>query len=168
MVLHRVGSCWPQTRPQVTAGDSGMAAWAARRWCVAIKNIPWGAGDVINVSAVYTDGASRYNFQDLVPTTFAMYGGTSALGAYQSVAFAGVADTVFSGTSFLNGTSQQKVQTWGMRGGYTHNWDPTGTPRSSVLMLLSSTTTCLRFCSAQMLQRWRCPGPGFPATPTST
>jgi Porin subfamily len=112
------------TTANETSGHPGdVWGWAAQA-ALTIKNIPWGPGDVINVSAVYTDGASRYNFQDLVPTTFAMYGGTSALGAYQSLAFAAVADTVFSGTSFLNGTSQQKVQTWGMRGGYTHNWDP--------------------------------------------
>jgi hypothetical protein len=84
-----------------------------------IKNIPTGAGDTINLQAVYTDGASRYNFQDLVPTTFAMYGGTSLAGGYQSLGFAQVTDSVYGA-----GTSQQLTQTWGFRGGFNHNWDP--------------------------------------------
>jgi hypothetical protein len=71
------------------------------------------------MQAVYTDGATRYNFQSLVPTNFAMYGGTGLPGAYQSLALAGVSDTVFA-----NGTSQQSVTSWGFRGAYTHNWNP--------------------------------------------
>jgi hypothetical protein len=86
---------------------------------LSIKNIPTGAGDVLNIQAVYTDGASRYNFQSLMGTSFAMYGGTGLAGAYQSIAIAGVSDTVFT-----TGSSQELVQTWGMRGGFTHNWDP--------------------------------------------
>ena len=34
---------------------------------LSIKNIPTGPGDSINMQAVYTDGASRYNFQSLFP-----------------------------------------------------------------------------------------------------
>jgi Porin subfamily len=102
-----------------TSGHPADAwGWAAQLG-LSIKNIPTGEGDTINMSAVYTDGASRYNFQDLGPTTFVMFGGTSAPGAYQSFVFAQANDTVFA-----NGTSQQLTQTWGMRGGYTHNWDP--------------------------------------------
>jgi len=93
----------------------GFAVQAA----LSIKNIPTGAGDSINMQAVYTDGATRYNFQSLVPTNFAMYGGTNALGAYQSLGIAGVADTVYD-----VGTEQESVRTWGFRGAYTHNWDP--------------------------------------------
>jgi hypothetical protein len=83
-----------------------------------IKNIPTGPGDVLNVQAVYTDGASRYNFQSLMPTSMAMYGG-AGLPAYQGLAIAGVSDTVFT-----TGSSQELVQTWGFRGGFTHNWNP--------------------------------------------
>jgi hypothetical protein len=97
--------------------------WAAQL-ALSIKNIPTGPGDTLNISGVYTDGASRYNFQDLVPTTFVMYGGTHMPGAYQSIGFASVADSVFGGTDSTVGTQQQLVQTWGFRGGYTHNWDP--------------------------------------------
>lgn len=91
--------------------------WAVQA-ALSIKNIPTGPGDTINVQAVYTDGASRYNIGDYA-TTFASYGRTGLAGAYQSLAFAGVADTVFA-----TGTEQQSVKTWGLNGAYTHNWDP--------------------------------------------
>jgi hypothetical protein len=93
----------------------GFAVQAA----LSIKNIPTGPGDSINLQAVYTDGASRYNFQSLMPTNYAMYSGTGLAGAYQSIGIAGVADTVF-----VDGSDQETVKTWGFRGGYTHNWSP--------------------------------------------
>ena len=40
---------------------------------LSIKNIPTGPGDVINMQAIYTDGATKYNFNSLMPTTYAMY-----------------------------------------------------------------------------------------------
>jgi hypothetical protein len=87
---------------------------------LSIKNIPTGPGDVINVQGVYTDGATRYNIQDLASpaSSNAIYGGTSLPGAYQSLGLGTAVDSVFG-----TGTGQQLVQTWGMRGGYTHNWD---------------------------------------------
>jgi hypothetical protein len=107
------------TEPTGHPGDEW--GWAVQG-ALQIKNIPTGPGDVINLQAVYTDGASRYNFQSLVPTTFAMYGSTGAIGAYQSLGIAGVADTVYGTIGGVN-TSQQSVTTWGFRGAYTHNWD---------------------------------------------
>jgi hypothetical protein len=86
---------------------------------LSIKNIPTGPGDTINLNAVYTDGASRYNFQSLMPTSYAMYGGTNLAGGYQSIAFAQVSDATFTAGSGL-----ETVKTWGIRGGYTHNWSP--------------------------------------------
>jgi len=96
--------------------------WAVQG-ALQIKNIPTGVGDDIKIQAVYTDGATRYNFQSLVPTAFAMYGSTNTLGAYQSLGIAGVADTVYGTIGGVN-QSQQSVTTWGLRGAYTHNWDP--------------------------------------------
>jgi porin-like protein len=90
--------------------------WAAQL-SLSIKNIPTGPGDVLNVQAIYTDGASRYNFQSLANTNYALYGGSSS--AYQSLGFAGVGDAVFA-----NGTGMSLVKTWGARGAFTHNWDP--------------------------------------------
>jgi hypothetical protein len=106
---------------ETTGHPDDKWGWAAQV-ALSIKNIPTGPGDTINLSAVYTDGASRYNFQDLSPTNFAMYGGTGLAGAYQSIGLAGVSDTVFGTLAGVN-TSQQSTQTWGFRGGYTHNWD---------------------------------------------
>ncbi len=92
--------------------------WAAQL-ALSIKNIPTGAGDTINVQGVVTDGATRYNIQDLAASAGAntIYGSSNA--AYQSVGFGIAPDTVFA-----TGLQQQLVQTWGMRGGYTHNWSP--------------------------------------------
>ena len=94
--------------------------WAAQL-ALSIKNVPTGPGDVINVQGVYTNGATRYNIQDLAAGAGAntIYSGTGLAGAYQSVGFGIAPDTVFTA-----GGQQQLVQTWGMRGGYTHNWDP--------------------------------------------
>ncbi|WP_316175494.1 MULTISPECIES: porin [unclassified Bradyrhizobium] len=100
-----------------TGHPSDKWGWAASL-ALSIKNIPTGPGDTINLQATYTDAATRYNFQSLVPTAFAMFGGTNLAGAYQSIGFASVADTVYG-----PGTSQQSVTTWGFRGGYTHNWN---------------------------------------------
>ncbi len=94
--------------------------WAAAL-ALSIKNIPTGPGDTINVQGVYTDGATRYNIQDLASqaSSIAIYGGSNLPGAYGSVGFGTAPDTVFTA-----GGSQQAIKTWGMRGAYTHNWDP--------------------------------------------
>src|SRR5262249_15651798 len=90
--------------------------WAAQL-ALSIKNIPTGAGDTVNIQGVYTDGATRYNFQNLAGSTFIMYGSSGL--AYQSGAAVNAPDTVF-----LTGSNQETVKTWGFRGAYTHNWDP--------------------------------------------
>ncbi|MBB4363084.1 hypothetical protein GGD65_004117 [Bradyrhizobium sp. CIR18] len=102
-----------------TTGHPGDKwGWAAQL-ALSIKNIPTGAGDTINVSGVYTNGASRYNFQDLMASTYAIYGGTGLAGAYQSVGLGGLSDSVF-----VTGAGQELTTTYGFRGAYTHNWDP--------------------------------------------
>ncbi|MBR0829495.1 porin [Bradyrhizobium manausense] len=107
---------------ELTGHPGDKWGWAIQG-ALSIKNIPTGAGDSINLQAVYTDGASRYNFQSLFPQSFFMYSGSGA-GAYQSLGIAGIADGVFTGTSAANGSSIETVKTWGFRGGYTHNWNP--------------------------------------------
>jgi hypothetical protein len=102
---------------EVSGHPSDKWGWAVQG-ALSIKNIPTGAGDNINLQAVYTDGATRYNFQSLFPQSFFMFSGSGA-GAYQSTGFAGVADGVFG-----VGTGIDTVKTWGLRGGYTHNWSP--------------------------------------------
>ena len=108
----------PSVAGTEAAGHPGDKwGWAVQA-ALSIKNIPTGPGDVINVQGVYTDGATRYNLQSLAAQNYAMFGGTGVPGALQSVALAGAADAVFA-----NGTGLDTVQTWGMRGAYTHNWD---------------------------------------------
>ncbi|MET4478860.1 porin [Bradyrhizobium sp. F1.13.3] len=127
----RVDQAWGLFQASVAAHDNHVAyygateptghpgdkwGWAAQL-ALSIKNIPTGAGDVINIQAVYTDGATRYNFQNLAGSTYLMYG-TSGTGAYGSVAAVTAPDTVF-----INGGQQETIKTWGFRGAYTHNWD---------------------------------------------
>lgn len=102
-----------------TSGHPGDKWGWAGQLALSIKNIPTGAGDTINMSGVYTNGASRYNFQEYMSSTYAMYGGTGLPGAYQSVGLAGLSDSVF-----VTGSGQQLTTTYGFQGGYTHNWDP--------------------------------------------
>src|SRR6266702_191503 len=129
----RVDQAWGLFQASVAAHDNHVAYYGATEptghpddkwgWAVqlamSIKNIPTGAGDTINVQGVYTDGATRYNFQNLAGSTYAMYGSSNLAGAYGSVGFATAPDTVF-----VTGSSQETVKTWGFRGAYTHNWDP--------------------------------------------
>jgi Porin subfamily len=102
---------------ELTGHPSDKWGWAVQG-ALSIKNIPTGPGDSINLQGVYTDGATRYNFQSLFPQTILMFSG-SGNGAYQSTGFAGLADGVFG-----VGTGIDTVKTWGFRGGYTHNWSP--------------------------------------------
>jgi hypothetical protein len=109
-------------------GTTETTGFPADKWgfaiqgALSIKNIPTGAGDVINMQAIYTDGATAYNFNSLMPTTYAMYGSSSA--AYQSIGIASTADAVYTGTTAAGGSSLETVKSWGFRGGYTHNWNP--------------------------------------------
>jgi len=128
----RVDQAWGLAQLSVAAHDMHAAYYGATeptghpsdKWGFAvqgglsIKNIPTGPGDTINMNAVYTDGASHYNFQSLFPQSFFMYSG-SGNGAYQSLGLAGIADGTFT-----NGSGIESVKSWGFRGGYTHNWNP--------------------------------------------
>jgi len=104
---------------ELTGHPGDKWGWAVQG-SFQLKNIPTGAGDNISIQAVYTDGATRYNFQSLDAVNYAMFGGhTSVPFAYQSVGLAAAADGVFA-----TGTSIDTVQTWGMRGAFNHNFDP--------------------------------------------
>jgi hypothetical protein len=117
--------------PNETFGHpSDKWGWAIQG-ALSVKAPMLGPGDVFNMQAVYTDGASRYNFQSLFPSTLVMFGGTGALGAYQSIGFASIADAVFTGTGVNAAgvrdpanSGLETVKSWGFRGGYSHNWDP--------------------------------------------
>jgi len=105
---------------ELTGHPDDKWGWAGQL-ALSIKNIPTGPGDTINIQGVYTDGATRYNIQDLAGSAGAntVFGSTGVPGAYQSIGFGFAPDTVF-----VTGGSQQSVKTWGMRGAYVHNWSP--------------------------------------------
>jgi len=115
--------------PTIGAGLSGteLAGHPADKWgwaiqgALSVKTPFTGAGDVLNIQGVYTDGATRYNIQDLAAAYggVALFGGTSNPLAYNSIALNFAPDTVF-----VTGSDQHSVKTWGMRGAFTHNWDP--------------------------------------------
>ncbi|WP_076862094.1 porin [Bradyrhizobium mercantei] len=133
IAMLRVDQAWGLFQAAVAAHDNHAAYYGADettghpadKWgwagqlALSIKNVPTGPGDTVNLAGVYTNGASRYNFQDYMSTSYAMYGGTGLAGAYQSVGLGGLSDAVF-----VAGSGQELTTTYGFRGGYTHNWDP--------------------------------------------
>ena len=92
-----------------------------------IKNIPTGAGDDLKIDATYAKG----NTKAVISTSggspsFAMFGSTDRLGAYQSIGFGQTSDAVFL-PGFLTGgaTGDLKLtEAFGVRGAFNHNWDP--------------------------------------------
>ncbi len=108
----------PISGTEFAAGPSDKWGWAVQA-AVQFKTDWIAPGDTLNFQAVYTDGATRYNFQSLAPQSFAMFGGSSTPFAYQSIGLAAAADGVF-----VNGSGIDTVKTWGLRGAYNHNWNP--------------------------------------------
>jgi hypothetical protein len=92
-----------------------------------IKNIPTGPGDDFKIDATYAKGDTKAVVSTSgASPSFAMFGGSSRLGAYQSIGFGQTADAVFL-PGFLTGglTGDIKlVDSWGIRGAFNHNWDP--------------------------------------------
>ncbi|MGY3447110.1 porin [Bradyrhizobium sp. USDA 4473] len=104
---------------ELTGHPDDKWGWAGAL-ALSIKNIPTGPGDTINIQGVYTNGATRYNLQELSGTSaFTAFSGTGVPGAYQSIGFGFAPDSVF-----INGGSQQLITTYGFRGAYIHNWNP--------------------------------------------
>ena len=90
-----------------------------------IKNIPWGAGDTINMDATYAVGDTKAVISTSATSpSFAMFGGTSRAGAYQSVGFGATTDAVYLPTIFGGDGSLHLTKAAGFRGAYNHNWDP--------------------------------------------
>jgi hypothetical protein len=103
---------------ETSGHPSDKWGWAGQL-ALSIKNIPTGPGDTINIQGVYTNGASRYDFQSLAATSYSIYGSSSNPAAYGGLGIAGVSDAVYS-----TNNSMQLTSTYGMRGAFTHNWDP--------------------------------------------
>ncbi|MCA1397150.1 porin [Bradyrhizobium sp. BRP56] len=104
---------------ELTGHPDDKWGWAGQL-ALSIKNIPTGPGDTVNVQGVYTNGATRYNIQDLSGAgAFTYFGNTSIPGAYQSIGFGMAPDSVF-----VTGGEQQLITTYGVSGAYVHNWNP--------------------------------------------
>jgi Porin subfamily len=88
---------------------------------ISINNIPTGPGDTINAQVVYTDGATRYNIQDLASNTgaWSTFNGKATAGTLGSIGIGVAPDSVFNA-----GGAQHLISTWGGRGAFNHNWDP--------------------------------------------
>lgn len=127
----RVDQAWGLFQASVAAHDNHAAYYGTTentgfprdKWgfagqlALSIKNLPTGAGDSLNLTGAYANGASRYVFNDFMSTTWARYGGTGVPGAYQSVGIAGLSDSVF-----IVGSDQQLTTTYGVNGAFNHNW----------------------------------------------
>jgi hypothetical protein len=102
------------TASQTDGGPGDKWGWAGQL-ALSIKNIPTGPGDTINIQGVYTNGATRYNIQDQASRAGAstIYTGVTGVG------YGFAPDAVFGTDGQL-----QLVSTWGMRGGFNHNWNP--------------------------------------------
>ena len=133
----RVDQAWGLFQASVAAHDNHAGYYAAGlatettghpddKWgwavqlALSIKNIPTGAGDTINIQGVYTDGATRYNFQDLA--------GGQLLDVRRHRRARRVPEHRLRQRSGHRvrrpAASSQRLKTWGFRGAYTHNWDP--------------------------------------------
>jgi hypothetical protein len=104
--------------PETKWGGSVMAA-------LQIKNIPTGAGDDFKIDATYAKGDTKNVISSSSPSpNFAMFGGTSRAGAYQSIGFGATTDAVYLPAIF-GGTGDLKLtEAFGVRGAFNHNWDP--------------------------------------------
>jgi hypothetical protein len=99
---------------QTTGGPGDKWGWAGQLG-LQIKNIPTGPGDTINVSGVYTNGASGYNFQELAGPA----AGATVYTGVTGVGYGFAPDSVYG-----PGGQLQLVSTWGVRGAFNHNWNP--------------------------------------------
>jgi hypothetical protein len=105
--------------PDTKWGGSVMAA-------LQIKNLPTGAGDDIKMDASYAVGDTK----NVISTSggspsFAMFSGSGAPGAYQSIGLGVTTDAVWVPAGIGGSDGQLKLtKAWGFRGAFNHNWDP--------------------------------------------
>jgi hypothetical protein len=89
-----------------------------------IKNIPTGTGDDIKVDASFAKGATKYIISSASTSpSFAMFGSTSAFGAYQSIGFGATTDAVYLPVAAGGDGSLHLTEAFGVRGAFNHNWD---------------------------------------------
>jgi len=99
-------------------GGSVMAA-------LQIKNIPTGPGDDLKIDASFAKGDTKNVIATSAASpSFAMFGGTNRVGAYQSAGFGLTTDAVWM-PGYLGGDGNLHLtEAFGVRGAFNHNWDP--------------------------------------------
>ena len=103
--------------PDTKWGGSVMAS-------LQIKNLPTGPGDDIKVDASYAKGATKMVIATSgTSPSFAIFGGTGAAGAYQSIGFGATTDAVYLPVANGGDGSLHLTEAFGMRGAFNHNWD---------------------------------------------
>ena len=114
-----LATTWRHLRREPAVIPNDKWGWAVQG-ALQFKNIPTGAGDTINMQAVYTDGATRYNFQSLAPQTSRCSAAPVCRAPTRALASLLRLTVCSSNRNRQLDTSQ----TWGFRGAFNHNWDP--------------------------------------------
>ncbi|UYO52466.1 porin [Rhodopseudomonas palustris] len=121
---HQVRASYYTLNDETSGHPSDKWGYAVQA-ALSLKNLPTGAGDSFNISGTYANGASRYVIGGTTGNTtngqvlLAMYGNNALSPAFQSVAFAGSSDGVFSA-----GNGIELTTAYGIRGAFNHNWNP--------------------------------------------
>ncbi|WP_349509694.1 porin [Bradyrhizobium sp. Tv2a-2] len=88
-----------------------------------IKNLPTGTADDIKLDASFAKGATKYVIAtSSTSPSFALFGSSGS--AYQSVGFGATTDGVYLPTAAGGDGPIHLTTSWGVRGAFTHNWDP--------------------------------------------
>src|SRR6202163_4858858 len=104
--------------PDTKWGGSAMVA-------LQIKNIPTGASDDFKIDASYAKGDTKMVIATAAASpSFAMFGGTGAAGAYQSIGFGATTDAVYLPAANGGDGSLHLTSAYGVRGAFNHNWNP--------------------------------------------
>jgi hypothetical protein len=104
--------------PETKWGGSVMAA-------LQIKNLPTGTGDDFKIDASYAKGETKNVISTAAASpSFAMFGGTGAAGAYQSIGFGATTDAVYLPVANGGDGSLHLTTAYGVRGAFNHNWNP--------------------------------------------
>jgi hypothetical protein len=108
-----------------TSGHPGTKWGGSVQAAVQIKDIPTGPSDDIKFDASYSIGDTKRVISTSGPSpSFAIFGGSSVPGTYQSIGFGQTADAVYLPVA-AGGTGDIKLATaYGMRGAFNHNWNP--------------------------------------------
>jgi hypothetical protein len=103
--------------PDTSWGGAAMTS-------LQIKNIPTGNGDDIKMDASCAKGATKYVVSSASTSpSFAIFGSTSAPGAYQSIGFGATTDAVYLPVAAGGDGSLHLTEAFGVRGAFNHNWD---------------------------------------------